>query len=114
MKNEHVLELVDKIGGDGWTIFNAEDELFDNLSDDIRKRATKTHKSDGSPKGSIWVDGEIKPQMEGIYALDLMWILAEEVGADVERAGMMGGRGFCSMALAEAINRKLAPEKEEE
>ena len=76
MKSEHVLELVDKIGGDGWTIFHPEDELFDNLSDDIRKRATKTHKSDGTPEGSIWVEGEIKPYMEGIYALDLMWVLA--------------------------------------
>ena len=112
MKNEDVLSLVSKIGGDGWTIFNADSELFNNLTDRIRERATKTYKSDGSPKGTIWGDdGNMIKEMSGIYALDLMYLLAREVGADTKKADLMGGRGFASRALADAIKKKLGMEE---
>jgi|TARA_Y100000310_G_scaffold45214_1_gene42171 hypothetical protein len=114
MKDEHVLELVEKIGGDGWTIFRADAEMFSNLTDEIRERVTRVHKSDGSPKGSLWDDdGGIIPELLGIYALDLMWVLAEEVKADTTIAASKMGRGFASRALADAIVEKLAPEKGE-
>jgi len=113
MKNEHVLELVEKIGGDGWSIFDVNDEIFANLPDDLKDRVKMVHKSDGTPKGSIWKDGEIQPQMEGIYALDLMGLLAVHVGADTTEARKKMGRGFRSSALAKAIVEKLAPEKGE-
>ena len=113
MKTEHVLELVEKIGGDGWTVFDASDELFDNMPEDLKSKATRTYKSDGTPKGSIWKDGQIVPQMEGIYALDLMGLLAVHVDADTTEARQKMGRGFRSRALAKAIKVKLAPEKDE-
>jgi len=113
MKDEHVLGLVEKIGGDGWTIFDANDELFDNLPDDLKTKVTRVHESDGTPKGSILKDGEIQPQMEGIYALDLIGLLAMHVGADTTEARQKMGRGSRSDALAKAIKEKLAPEKEE-
>ena len=109
MKSEHVLELVEN----GCTIFDASDELFDNLPDDLKTKAKRVYKSDGTPKGSIWKDGEIQPQMEGIYALDLMGLLAVHVDADTTEARQKMGRGFRSSALAKAIREKLAPEKEE-
>ena len=114
MKSEHVLELVEKSGGEGWTIFDANDELFDNLPDDLKTKAKRVYKSDGTPKGSIWKDGEIQPQMEGIYALDLMGLLAMHVDADTTEARQKMGRGFRSSALAKAIREKLAPEEVED
>jgi len=114
MKSEHVLEIVEEIGGDGWTIFRADAEMFSNLTDEIRERVIRVHKSDGTPKGSLWDDdGEMIPELNGIYALDLMWVLAEEVRADTTIAESKMGRGFASRALADAIKEKLAPEKEE-
>ena len=113
MENEHVLELVEKIGGDGWTIFRADAGIFRNLTDEIRERVVRVHKSDGTPKGSLWDDdGGMIPELNGIYALDLMWVLAEEVKADTTIAASKMGRGFASRALADAIKEKLAPERE--
>jgi hypothetical protein len=61
------------------------------------------HRSDGSPKGTIFNDrGEALLGTEGVYMLDFLWHVARFVRADLSGCSAMG-RGFLARQLQAAI-----------
>ncbi len=105
-----ILDLLKVIGGDGHTLYDAADEVFKDIPKDILESVTRVHKSDGTGKGSIWKDGQLVEEMTAVYGLNLLWKLANEIGADTTKAGQMMGRGFQAQRLTEAIQEKLREE----
>jgi hypothetical protein len=105
-----ILDLLKVIGGDGHTLYDAADEIFRGIPKDILESVTRVHKSDGTGKGSIWRDGRVVEEMYAVYGLNLLWKLAREVGANLEKSQGLMGRGFQARALTEAIREKLGEE----
>lgn len=107
MDKEVVLNLLDHIGNDGHTIWEADADFFSGMPEEFMGSVTETLKSDGSPKGTIWRDGEAVDEMQGVYGLTLLWRLARLIGADMDKHDQLMGRGFRACALTEAIREKL-------
>ena len=105
-----ILDLLEVIGGDGHTLYDAADEIFRGIPKNVLESVTRVHKSDGTGKGSIWRDGRVVEEMYAVYGLNLLWKLAREVGANLERSQGLMGRGFQARALTEAIREKLGEE----
>jgi hypothetical protein len=102
-----ILNLLDEIGGDGHTLWGADADFFKGVPKEIMDSVTHTHKSDGTGKGSIFVNGEVVEELHGVYGLDILWRLAKETGSDTTHAGGMFGRGSQARALTQAIREKL-------
>ena len=102
-----ILDLLKVIGGNGHTLYDAADEIFQGMPKELMDAVTQTHKSDGTAKGSIWRNGEMVPEMHAVYGLDLLWRLASEVGADTKLAAQKMGRGFQAQELTKALREKL-------
>ena len=102
-----ILDLLEAIGGDGHTLWDADADCFKEMPKDFMEGVTQVHKSDGTAKGSIWRDGELVEEMHAVYGLQLLWKLANEVGADMDKHDRLMGRGFRARALTEAIREKL-------
>jgi len=102
-----ILDLVKYIGGDGHTIYDPREDIFNGVSKELMESVTQTHKSDGSYKGSIFVDGKCVEELYGVHGLELLWKLAINVEADTKVAASKMGRGFQAQALSEAIFNKL-------
>jgi hypothetical protein len=105
-----ILDLLKVIGGDGHTLYDAADEAFQAMPKELMDSVTRTHKSDGTAKGSIWKDGQLVEEMHAVYGLQLLWRLASEVGADVTSATQKMGRGFQAQELTKALREKLGEE----
>lgn len=90
---------------DGHTIFKPQAFLDAGLLQAIVDYVTQTYRSDGSPKGTIFVDGRAVEELAGIYGLDLLRFLAAALG--VEYAGAIG-RGFQARHIQEALKRHFA------
>ena len=105
-----ILDLLEEIGGDGHTLWDADAGFFKEMPKDFMESVTQVHKSDGTPKGSIWSDGQLVEDMHAVYGLYLLWKLAKEVGANLDRPHGLMGRGFQARALTEAIREKLGEE----
>ena len=108
--NQAILDLLKVIGGDGHTLYDAADEIFQTMPKALMDMVTQTHKSDGTAKGSIWRDGQMVDEMHAVYGLDLLWRLATEVEADTKIAARKMGRGFQAQELTKAIKEKLGEE----
>ena len=108
--NQAILDLLKVIGGDGHTLYDAADEIFQTMPKALMDMVTQTHKSDGTPKGTIFKDGQIVEEMHAVYGLDLLWRLATEVGADTKLAAQKMGRGFQAQELTKALRVKLGEE----
>ena len=87
---------------DGHTIFKPEAFVDAGLSQAVVDYVTRPYESDGSPKGTIFVDGHAVKNLTGVYGLDLLRFLARALG--VEYCSALG-RGF------EARNIQLALEQ---
>ncbi len=61
---------------------------------------TRIYKSDGSPKGSIFVDGQPVKSPEGIYGLDALRFFASALGVEYSDAI---GRGFEAANIHRAL-----------
>mgnify|MGYP003152937129 CR=1 FL=1 len=104
------LDLLKVIGGDGHTLYDAADEIFQGIPKALIDMVTQTHKSDGTAKGSIWRNGQMVDEMHAVYGLDLLWRLATEAEADTKIAARKMGRGFQAQELTKAIKEKLGEE----
>lgn len=91
---------------DGHTILNPEAFIDAGLAAEVVEFATTTYKSDGSPKGTIFVRGEPVPELTGVYGLNLLTLLADALGV---RYRSCMGRGFQASAIQEALRRHLLP-----
>ena len=61
---------------DGHTIFKPEAFLDAGLPKPVVDHFTRKHGSDGSPKGTIFVQGQPVKELAGVYGLDLLRFLA--------------------------------------
>jgi hypothetical protein len=105
-----ILDLLEVIGGDGHTIWDADADCFKEMPKDLMDRMTVVHKSDGTHKGSIFVGGKLVEELRGVNGLRLLWALASTVGADTKKAADKMGRGFQAHELTVAIKQKLREE----
>lgn len=91
---------------DGHTVFKPEAFLTAGLPAPVVTHLTRTYRSDGSPKGTLFVNGEPVAELAGVYGLDLLRFLAGAL--DVEYARALG-RGFEARNIQDALRRHFAP-----
>ena len=87
---------------DGHTIFKPQEFLDAGLPQAVVDHVTHTYKSDGSPKGTIFIDGQPVKQLAGVYGLDLLRFLAAALG--VEYADAIG-RGSQAQHIQAPLKR---------
>jgi hypothetical protein len=90
---------------DGHTIFAPEAFLADGLPREIVDHVTRSHGSDGSPKGTIFVEGQPVKELAGVYGLDLLKFLASALAVPYERKL---GRGSQAQAIQSALRQHFA------
>jgi hypothetical protein len=89
---------------DGHTIFKPEAFLDVGLPRDVVEHVTRKYTSDGSPKGTIYVEGKAVDQLSGVYGLDLLRFLASALGVEYRSAL---GRGFEAQNIQAALRQHL-------
>lgn len=71
------------------------------------KGVTRYHRSDGTPKGTIFNgQGEALYGLRGVYGLDMLWALARIINADTSGCCALG-RGFLARQIQNAIRIRL-------
>ena len=90
---------------DGHTLFKPEAFIEAGLPEELVKSLTTTHRSDGSPKGTIFVNGQPVTSLEGVYGLDVLRFIAQVFGIDYPSKI---GRGFQAQALYHAIHQHFS------
>lgn len=90
---------------DGHTIFKPEAFTNDGLPEDVVSYITHTYKSNGSPKGTIFVAGEAVKELKGVYGLDLLRLLASALNVTYQSAM---GRGFEARNIQHALQQHFA------
>jgi hypothetical protein len=100
---EAIKDLIDEIGGDGHTVWKAS--IMDKFPKAIKDRYTRVIESDGSYKGSIWNNGVLVEKLEGIYGLNLLGGICNDLGLEYESKL---GRGFQAQSYTESIRNWLA------
>ena len=63
----------------------------------------QTFKSDGTHKGTIFVNGEPVDELKGVYNLNFVDWLAGMIGLTYRDYGSYGGRGFQAQAIVRSI-----------
>lgn len=105
---EATAQIVEKVGGDGWTIlspsfftkFLHENELS------VIEEIVKEHASDFKyPKLTIYKEGFPVDSMKGVHTLDLLYRIAKDLELDAvsEDANAKMGRGAQAQSLTKGI-----------
>lgn len=89
---------------DGHTIFTPQAFLDAGLPGDVVEHLTRTHASDGSPKGTVFVSGRAVTELRGVYGLDVLRFLAAAL--EVEYPDCLG-RGTEARMIQAAIKSHL-------
>ena len=96
------------IGYDGHTIWSPR--LFENTGfpEEWYKPLIKTFKSDGTPNGTLYtvVDGEVE-KLQGIFGLDALKQIADDVGIDTSKIDNIIGNGFKAKELTLSIMSRI-------
>ena len=97
-------EVILKIAGmcDGHGILDPRALVDAGLPQEVARYHTRTFQSDGSPKGTIFVEGRPVQELEGIYGLFLLEYLATVLGV---RYRECIGRGSQASAIQEALRQ---------
>ena len=93
---------------DGHSILKPEAFLDAGLPKPVVDHLTRNHSSDGSPKGTIFVNGQPVKQLIGVYGLDMLRFLANAL--DVEYRDAIG-RGFEAQNIQAALHQHFASRK---
>ena len=99
---EAIQEIVDKIGDDGHGLFKPS--LFEKVPEEWLKDSVRAFESDGTGKGSIFRDGKVLNKVTGIYSLDILGRVVNDLHLKAES---MMGRGFQARAYTKAIREAL-------
>ena len=100
---EAIEALVDKIGGDGHTIWLSS--IMDKFPKALKDRYVRVIESDGTYKGSVWNDGKLVEKIEGIYGLSLLGGICNDLNLEYDSKI---GRGFQAQSYTESIRNWLA------
>jgi hypothetical protein len=90
---------------DGHSILKPDAFFEVGLHPDVVQYVTSTHRSDGTPKGTIFVQGEPVSELTAVYGLDLLVLIAR--GLDVKFRHCMG-RGFQAQAIQHALRQHFS------
>jgi hypothetical protein len=85
---------------DGHGILDPQAFLDAGLPAEVVAHLTRIHRSDGSPKGTVFVQGRVMAQVEGVYGLHLLQFMAAAL--DVTYRACFG-RGSQACAIREAL-----------
>jgi hypothetical protein len=91
---------------DGHCILKPEALLEAGLPAAVVEHLTATHRSDGTPKGTLFVAGQPVAELRGVYGLDALRFLAAALGVEYRRAL---GRGFEAANIRDALRRHVSP-----
>ncbi len=89
---------------DGHSILKPEAFIEAGLPADVVEYLTRSYKSDGSPKGTIFVAGRPVKELKGVYGLDVLRFLASALGVEYRSAI---GRGFEAQNIQQALRQHL-------
>lgn len=108
-KTTAMAEYIEKVGGDGHTIFKDSYIRAMGFTDAFVDRFCESHESGDSAKETIFStkDGKPMPECRGVYGLNFLYGIADDIGADTKIACSKMGRGFQAQELAKAIQNKL-------
>lgn len=87
---------------DGHTILKPQSLVDAGLHSGVVKFITHTHQSDGTPKGTLFVDGRPVQELTGVYGLDLLRLLANALNVSYRSAL---GRGFEAQNIQSALRQ---------
>lgn len=91
---------------DGHTIYLPKAFTDAGLPEAVVAHLTREYRSDGSPKGTLFVNGEAVKSLTGVYGLDLLRFLASSL--DVEYRHALG-RGFEAQNIIAALQQRFSP-----
>ena len=101
---EAINKYIEQAGGDGHTIFKDEYIRGMGFSNEFVDKFASDHSSGNTGKSTIFDDrGNVMETCMGVYALDFLYGIAKDVGADMTIAHSKMGRGFQAQALVIAI-----------
>ena len=92
---------------DGHSILKPDALADSGLPQEVVGYLTRTYRSDGTPKGTVFVDGRPVAELRGVYGLDALRFFASSLGVEYRRAL---GRGFEASNIRDALSRHLAPD----
>lgn len=95
-----LLAIAKVSGPDGHTLFDPAAYIAAGLTTELANFFTKIHRSDNTAKVSIFHEGGLVPQVEGIYGLTMNEAIANALNL---KTGTFFGRGFRAQALFTAI-----------
>lgn len=105
---ETIINIIDHLGGDGHGLYDPQFLTQLGVPEELIKRVTITHKSDGTYKGSIFnPDGSVVKEMTAVYSLDLYQIINSDLGLPSSK---MLGRGSEARELHRQIKQFVANE----
>jgi len=91
---------------DGHSILDPKGFIDAGVPQPVVEYLTHTHQSDGSPKGTIFTDGQPVEELRGIYGLDALRFFASALGVEYRRAM---GRGFEAANIQIALRQHFHP-----
>ena len=100
LPKETLLAIANVARDDGHSLFDPTAYIAAGLTVELASFFTQIHKSDNTPKGTIFNKGGIVPQVEGIYGLTVNEAIANALKLNI---GTFHGRGFRARALHTAI-----------
>jgi acyl CoA:acetate/3-ketoacid CoA transferase len=71
---------------DGHNIMSPQAFVDAGLPQEVVAHLTRTYKSDGTPKGTLFVNGQAVGELRGVYGLDLLKFLAAALGVEYPSA----------------------------
>jgi len=89
---------------DGHSILAPQAFIDAGLPAELVAHLTTTHRSDGTPKGSIFVDGRVVEELQGVYGLDVLRFMASALELEYRSAL---GRGFEAANIRQALTAHL-------
>ncbi len=102
-----ILKAMEKFGRDGHTVWESKAWEETGLPLEFLSRVIQNHASEkGNPKETIFSskDGSVINECWGIYGLDALRSIANDLGCEQSR---MHGRGFEAQDLTDKILKKL-------
>ena len=91
---------------DGHSILDPDALISAGLPPAVVEQLTVTHRSDGTPKGTIFVGDRAVGELRGVSGLDVLVFLADAFGVEYRPAF---GRGTRAHNIRAALRRHLAP-----